>query len=62
MSSAMPWDRIQGTAFNPDSIMLYFFPGDWVESGIGTHANDVLSTVDKACSASAPHHRHQGTD
>ena len=46
-------DQIQGTAFDPDSIMLYFFPGDWVKSGVGTHANNVLSGVDKAYIASA---------
>ncbi len=46
-------DQIQGTDFDPDSIMLYFFPGSWVKSGVGTHANDVLSAVDKAYIASA---------
>lgn len=46
-------DQIQGTAFDPDSIMLYFFPGNWVRSGVGTHANEVLSEVDKAYIASA---------
>jgi hypothetical protein len=46
-------DQIKGTAFDPDSIMLYFFPGNWVKSGVGTHANDVLSAVDKAYIASA---------
>ncbi|MEO6032944.1 MAG: M12 family metallopeptidase [Burkholderiaceae bacterium] len=46
-------DQIQGTAFDPDSIMLYFFPGDWVRSGVGTHANEQLSAVDKAYIASA---------
>jgi len=46
-------DQIQGTAFDPDSIMLYFFPGEWVKSGVGTHANNVLSAVDKAYIASA---------
>jgi hypothetical protein len=46
-------DQIQGTAFDPDSIMLYFFPGSWVKSGVGTHANEVLSTTDKAYIASA---------
>jgi hypothetical protein len=40
-------DQIRGTAFDPDSIMLYFFPGSWVKSGVGTHANDVLSAADK---------------
>ena len=46
-------DQVQGTAFDPDSIMLYFFPGSWVKSGVGTHANDVLSAVDKSYIASA---------
>jgi len=46
-------DQIRGTAFDPDSIMLYFFPGSWVKSGVGTHANEVLSAVDKAYVASA---------
>jgi hypothetical protein len=46
-------DQIQGTSFDPDSIMLYFFPGNWVKSGVGTHANEVLSSVDKAYIASA---------
>ena len=44
--------QVQGTAFDPDSIMLYFFPGSWVKSGVGTHANDVLSALDKAYVAS----------
>lgn len=46
-------DQVRGTAFDPDSIMLYFFPGSWVKSGVGTHANEVLSAVDKAFVASA---------
>jgi Astacin (Peptidase family M12A)/Bacterial pre-peptidase C-terminal domain len=46
-------DQIKGTAFDKDSIMLYFFPGSWVKSGVGTHANDVLSEIDKAYVASA---------
>ena len=46
-------DQIQGTAFDADSIMLYFFPGSWVKSGVGTHANEVLSAIDKAYIASA---------
>ena len=33
--------------------MLYFFPGSWVKSGVGTHENDVLSSVDKSYVASA---------
>ena len=46
-------DQVKGTAFDPDSIMLYFFPGSWVKSGVGTHANEVLSGVDKGYVASA---------
>jgi hypothetical protein len=46
-------DQIKGTKFDADSIMLYFFPGSWVKSGVGTHANDVLSAMDKAFIASA---------
>ena len=46
-------DQIRGTDFDPDSIMLYFFPGTWVKSGVGTHANEVLSAVDKGYIASA---------
>ena len=46
-------NQIKGTKFDPDSIMLYFFPGSWVKSGVGTHANEVLSAVDKAYIASA---------
>jgi hypothetical protein len=41
-------DQIKGTKFDPKSIMLYFFPGTWTRSGIGTEANEVLSDVDKA--------------
>lgn len=46
-------DQLRGTKFDPDSIMLYFFPGSWVKSGVGTHANEVLSATDKAFIASA---------
>jgi hypothetical protein len=46
-------DQVKGTKFDPHSIMLYFFPGSWVKSGVGTHANDVISAMDKAFIASA---------
>lgn len=46
-------DQIRGTTFDPDSIMLYFFPGKWTKSGKGTKANHRLSTMDKAFIASA---------
>ena len=40
-------DQINGTQFDRDSIMLYFFPPEWTLNGIGTKANEVLSAVDK---------------
>jgi hypothetical protein len=46
-------NQVKGTAFDPDSIMLYFFPSSWVKSGVGTHANEVLSNADKSYIASA---------
>lgn len=45
-------DQIRGTEFDPDSIMLYFFPDSWVKNGSGTKANEVLSNMDKAFIAS----------
>ena len=46
-------DQINGTQFDPDSIMLYFFPAEWTLNGIGTKANEVLSALDKAFIAGA---------
>jgi hypothetical protein len=46
-------DQINGTKFDPDSIMLYFFPAEWTVNGIGTKANEVLSDLDKAFAAGA---------
>jgi len=46
-------DQINGTAFDPDSIMLYFFPASWTLNGIATTANDVLSAIDKSFIAGA---------
>jgi Astacin (Peptidase family M12A)/Bacterial pre-peptidase C-terminal domain len=46
-------DQINGTDFDPDSIMLYFFPASWTLNGIATKANDVLSTIDKQFIAGA---------
>ncbi|MGY0195246.1 M12 family metallopeptidase [Leptothrix sp. BB-4] len=46
-------DQINGTQFDPDSIMLYFFPASWTTNGIATHANHVLSATDKAFIAGA---------
>jgi hypothetical protein len=46
-------DQINGTAFDPDSIMLYAFPAEWTRNGVSTHANDVLSQLDKEFIAGA---------
>jgi len=46
-------NQINGTKFDPDSIMLYFFPASWTLNGIGTKANEVLSAMDKAFVAGA---------
>lgn len=44
---------LHGTEFDPESIMLYAFPGTWTRSGQGTAFNQVLSAADKAFVASA---------
>jgi astacin (peptidase family M12A) len=46
-------DQINGTDFDSDSIMLYFFPASWTLNGIATKANEVLSTIDKQFIAGA---------
>jgi hypothetical protein len=45
-------DQIRGTQFDPESIMLYFFPASWTKNGVGTKENDVLSDLDEAFIAS----------
>jgi len=57
-------DQIRGTQFDPDSIMLYFFPPSWTKSGKGTKANETLSDLDIAFIASEqayPHTEVQAT-
>ncbi len=46
-------DQIRGTEFDPDSIMLYFFPASWTVNGISTKDNEVLSVTDKEFIAGA---------
>lgn len=58
-------DQINGTEFDPDSIMLYAFPKQWTLNGVATHANDVLSALDKTFIAGAkmyPKTQQPGTD
>ncbi|KAL3965565.1 metalloprotease protein [Purpureocillium lilacinum] len=38
----------QATDFDPDSIMLYYFPASWTTNGKGTKYNTALSSFDKA--------------
>jgi hypothetical protein len=46
-------DQINGTAFDPESMMLYFLPASWTLNGIGTEANEVLSRLGKEFIAGA---------
>ncbi len=52
--------QINGTAFDPESIMLYFFPASWTLNGVSTEANDTLSHVDKQFIAGAKMYPHTG--
>lgn len=45
-------DQINGGSFDPDSVMLYSFPASWTLNGFSSHANTVLSAMDKAFIAS----------
>lgn len=40
-------DQVRGTEFDPDSIMLYFFPASWTLNGVSTRENEELSEIDK---------------
>jgi len=46
-------DQVNGTEFDPDSIMLYAFPDEWTKNPGGTHENTQLSDLDKAFIRSA---------
>lgn len=54
-------DQLNGTAFDPESIMLYFFPASWTLNGIGTKANEILSRMDKEFIAGAKMYPKTGT-
>ena len=53
-------DQIRGTAFDRESVMLYFFPDAWVRNGRGTTENNTLSSQDKAFIASAEAYPRSG--
>ncbi len=46
-------NQVNGTEFDPESIMLYFFPAEWTTNGIATSRNEVLSALDKQFIAGA---------
>ena len=46
-------DQVKGTAFDPESIMLYFFPAEWTLNGVATQQNEILSALDKQFIAGA---------
>ena len=46
-------DQVNGTRFDRDSIMLYFFPASWTLNNIGTKENEKLSALDKEFIAGA---------
>jgi hypothetical protein len=40
-------DQLRSTKWDPDSIMQYFYPSDWVENGVGSTVKQHLSQTDK---------------
>lgn len=46
-------DQVNGTGFDPKSIMLYSFPASWTINGFASQPNNVLSELDKSFVASA---------
>ncbi|GAB3062431.1 hypothetical protein GCM10027053_26110 [Intrasporangium mesophilum] len=46
--SKYAFDHVNGTMFDPESIMIYAFPASWTINGVGADANDVLSKLDRA--------------
>jgi Astacin (Peptidase family M12A) len=46
-------EQINGTQFDPQSIMLYAFPASWTRNNVATHANEILSALDKEFVAGA---------
>lgn len=41
-------ENVVASEFDPDGIMLYFFPAEWNEQGIQTKSNKKLSATDKS--------------
>lgn len=53
-------EQVNGTDFDPESIMLYFFPASWTLNGVETRANEVLSALDKQFIAGAKMYPRSG--
>ncbi|KAK6540376.1 hypothetical protein TWF694_009177 [Orbilia ellipsospora] len=47
MFTAYPADGTSASAFDPSSVMLYYFPASWTLDGKGTKENNSLSDQDK---------------
>ncbi len=54
-------DQVNGTEFDPSSIMLYAFPPEWTIPPTGTTENTKLSTMDKLFVAGAKMYPGRGT-
>jgi len=54
-------DQINGTEFDPKSIMLYSFPAAWTRNGFHTEPNDDLSSLDEMFVAGQKMYPGRGT-
>jgi len=41
-----PLENVEGTSYDPESIMLYYYPGYLTNNGVGTRQNMRLSPID----------------
>jgi hypothetical protein len=55
-------NQIRGTTFDPDSLMLYWFPASWTKNGMSSQGNETLSGMDKAFIAGAQAYPKVQTD
>ncbi|MGH8179279.1 MAG: pre-peptidase C-terminal domain-containing protein [Steroidobacter sp.] len=55
-------DQINGSEFDPASIMLYSFPAEWTTDGFHTEPNAALSSIDKAFVAGEKMYPGRGTE
>ncbi len=55
-------DQVNGTEFDPQSIMLYSFPANWTTDGFHTEPNTTLSAIDRAFIAGEKMYPGRGTE